>query len=134
MDHLGIGGVMELDDNIRLAVYREMCEQLGHDFNLGKLMYFHRESTMGGTSEVETKTVVGSREEFKFPHVPCKRCGLTYIVFPFEGQNYDDAESKLYEFLKVDSSLAKEVTRNKARRSKKNDDTDVSDAAPTRGK
>lgn len=111
---------MEITDEVRLAVRREDCEATGHIFNLNNLVASEQPIPRPDALPVSsTEILIASRDDTRFPHIPCTRCGLTYIVFPFAGSDYEDAERQVYEFLKVDSSLAKEIVRNRGKRTEK---------------
>jgi hypothetical protein len=112
--------VVDITDEVRLKVHREDCEKIGHSFDIDVLLTPEKPTSRpDGPPIPSKKELIASRDDTKFPHIPCTRCGLTYIVFPFAGSDYEDAERQVYEFLKVDSSLAKDIVRNRGKRTEK---------------
>ncbi len=82
---------LEVTDEMRQAVYAELCETDGHALSLQQAFVFdvdHQNQT------------VGSPDETKMPNIYCTRCKRTWLVLIEPGTSYEDAEEKLRGKLK----------------------------------
>lgn len=99
---------MEITDEMRRAVHEDDCARSGHQIETGGLF-------QPGALDAD-RMRLGSPDELKLPHITCARCGRFWIVLPANGRNYDDAERAVYGVMRGDSSLGREIIRNRALR------------------
>lgn len=78
---------IEVTDEMRRAVFLEMCVNQGHSYSI-QSMFRSQSSTDGNQTEI------GSPDQDLLPHVYCTRCEKTWLVLDEPGDNYDDAETK----------------------------------------
>lgn len=94
---------------IRQAVYEQDCNESGHIFNF--------DPVISADETVKRVRVIGVTPDNKLPHITCSRCGHVWIVIPFSGHDYKQAERQLYSLLKSDNLFAKLIVRLIGRRS-----------------
>ncbi len=82
---------IEITDEMRQAVYAELCETDGHALSLRETFVF---------DDAHQKQLVGSPDETKMPNISCTRCERTWLVLSEAGIGYEDAEEKLRGRLK----------------------------------
>lgn len=97
---------MEITEEVRRAVYAQDCALFGHQIDQA-----HAVTSRNGPA------TVGSSDPTKLPHLTCRRCRRVWLVVPGEGWDYEAAEADLYGVLRPDSGLARQITRNLAKRS-----------------
>jgi hypothetical protein len=101
---------VDVTDEMRHAVYLADCERVGHQPNFLDATTVKYDDKGVVTQRIEAK------DEFKFPHVKCARCGGAWIVFPVMGLDYEDAERKVYDHLNPDHDMARRIVSDRAQR------------------
>jgi hypothetical protein len=102
---------IEVTDEMRQEVHLEDCIRVGHQINFGTLTLI--EYGEG------TATQNMNAGEFNLPHIKCMRCDSTWIIFPTKGIGYENAERIVYETLREDHDLARQIVSDRAQRADK---------------
>lgn len=95
--------MVEITPEVRRAVLSEVCEKEGHQIDFQSAWSFE-------------KGVLHTRDDLKFPHLRCARCGATWIVLPTQGYDYEDAERNLFQHLDARAEFSRKIARNRVKR------------------
>jgi len=98
-----------LTDRIRRAVFKEICDKQGHQYDTSTMLT--------GAQDGTPRMVIGSEKDpLKMPHLSCSRCGRVWLVIADSGKDYEDAEQKLTNRLSTDDVMAQEMKRRRDHR------------------
>lgn len=105
---------MDPDDvtpEMRQAVYAADCKLNGHLYDTSGLL-----QPVPNPNGFAPIYELGAYDPDEFPAIKCSRCGQVWIVLPVAGEDYEDAERKLFTKVKPNDAIAKEIPRMRGRR------------------
>jgi hypothetical protein len=85
---------IKVTEEMRRAVFADMCERQGHAFTLDSLIQTTYTDGFAG-NHIKAKT------DGQLPHVRCSRCDKTWLVVDDPGEGYDNAVKKFRDRLKT---------------------------------
>lgn len=100
-------GPIQVTREMRLAVYAEDCERLGHVVTLDHAVQF--EGLVG--------RVAGPEDQL--PHLTCMRCTKVWLVVEVPGDDYDAAEADLNTKLRPEYRVTRKERKERRERKAK---------------
>jgi hypothetical protein len=101
---------VELTDEMRRAVHREDCERDGHNLDTRGMIAMDTSTTKGGTFRAD----IGGPDENTLPYMSCGNCGVVWLVWPQEFENYEAAVAAVRGLMKVPEVLKPKPRRPRA--------------------
>lgn len=105
----------DVTEEMRRAVYAADCERKGHEFVMDTAL--RSEPTPNPNHPLgHPRTIVSGPSDDQLPYIRCRRCPQVWLVIEDPGEDYGDAERRLYGALRADGPLARRIVRWRGRR------------------